>query len=146
MRVWLNGSSLGRRIDRSALRRSGRAISSVLGFPDAELSITLVDDETIAELAGRFGRARAPTDVLAFSMLEGPGARFRGAALGDVVLSIETADRQARSRRRTLDAELRDLLIHGVLHLLGMDHGSALEARAMRALEAHLRWEIGRAC
>jgi len=93
-----------------------------LDFPDAELSITLTDDATIATLAGDYGRARRPTDVLAFSMLEGIGAEHRGASLGDVVVSLDTAERQARERGVSLDCELRNLLIHGVLHLLGMDH------------------------
>jgi len=116
-----------------------------LGSTDSELSITLTGDREIAELAGRFGRPHRPTDVLAFALAEGRGAEHRGDCLGDVVISIETAERQASAARRALDDELRDLLIHGVLHLLGMDHetGSA-DSRIMRALEEHLRWEIER--
>jgi rRNA maturation RNase YbeY len=146
MKVWLNGSSLGRQIDRSALRRSARAIFVALGFPAAEVSITLLDDPAMAHLAGRFGRPSRPTDVLAFSTLEGEGPEFRGASFGDVVFSVETADRQARERRIELDDELRNLLIHGILHLVGMDHERAADARAMRALEEHLRWELTREC
>jgi probable rRNA maturation factor len=115
-----------------------------LGFPEAELGISLVDDARIAELAGAYGRAPAPTDVLAFSMLEGEGSEHREALLGDVVVSIETAERQARARGVALDLELRDLVIHGVLHLVGLDHQSAVETRQMRELEDHLRWELGR--
>jgi probable rRNA maturation factor len=116
-----------------------------LGSTDAELSITLTGDREIAELAGRFGRARRPTDVLAFALAEGRGAEHRGDCLGDVVISLETAERQSRRARRPLDAELRDLLIHGVLHLLGLDHETGrADARIMRALEEHLRWEIER--
>ncbi len=96
----------------------------------------------MAELAGRFGRPARPTDVLSFSALEGEGAEFRGELLGDVVISLETADRQARERRVALDHELRDLLIHGVLHLFGMDHERPSDARAMRELEDHLRWTL----
>ncbi len=113
-----------------------------MGFLDAELSITLLNDREVAELAGRFGRDRSPTDVLAFSLLEGPGAEHRGAALGDVVISIETAERQAKERRTGLDTELEDLLIHGVLHLVGLDHQRPHEARDMRELEDHLRWTL----
>ncbi len=113
-----------------------------MGFPDAELSITLVCDSEIAELAGRFGRARAPTDVLSFSLLEGPGREFAGDGLGDVVISLETAERQARRRRVPLDRELEDRLIHGVLHLVGLDHERADDARNMRTLEEHLRWTL----
>jgi probable rRNA maturation factor len=115
-----------------------------LGFLDAELSITLVDDPEIAELASAYGRANRATDVLAFSMLEGPGSEHRGDLLGDVVVSIETAERQARHRRVSLDRELRDLVIHGALHCVGMDHERADDRRRMRALEDHLRWELAR--
>jgi probable rRNA maturation factor len=144
MRVWLNGSSLGRKIDRRALTRTGKTTLGVLGFLDSELGITLVDDARMAELAGTYGRRPEPTDVLAFSMLEGEGSDHRGHLLGDVVVSIDTAERQARARRVSLDAELRDLVIHGILHLIGLDHERAVDARQMRQLEAHLRWELGR--
>ena len=115
-----------------------------MGFPDAELSITLTSDSEIAEIAGRFGRLAEPTDVLAFPTREGLGARFRRSCLGDVLISIERADAQALQRRVSLARELEDLMLHGVLHLLGMDHARAAEARAMRELEAHLRWELAR--
>ena len=115
-----------------------------MGFPDAELSITLTSDDQIAELARRFGRPRRATDVLAFSMLEGESTEHAGAALGDVVISLDTAERQARARSVQLDRELRDLLIHGILHLVGMDHQRADDARNMRALEDHLRWTLER--
>ncbi|MCP4003295.1 MAG: rRNA maturation RNase YbeY [bacterium] len=116
-----------------------------MGFLDAELSITLVADAEMAEIAGRFGRQPRPTDVLAFSMLEGPGSEHRAECLGDVVISLPTAERQARENRRSLAFELRDLLIHGTLHLVGMDHEYGPDTRSMRELEAHLRWEIARA-
>ena len=113
-----------------------------MGYLEAELSVSLVSDAEIAEVAGRFGREERSTDVLAFPTREGPGAEYRGALIGDVIVSVETADRQAAERRVGLDEELRDLLIHGVLHLLGMDHARAQDARDMRALEDHLRWTI----
>ena len=117
-----------------------------MGFPDAELSITLVDDRAIAGLARRYGRPARATDVLAFALAEGPGAVHRGALLGDVVISVERAEAQARARRVPLDRELRDLVIHGTLHLLGMDHVRACDRAAMRALEAHLRHDVARLC
>ncbi len=116
-----------------------------MGFPESELSVSLVSDAEIAAIAGRFGRPARPTDVLAFSMLEGPGAEHRGACLGDVVISLDTAERQAAARDAALDDELRDLLVHGVLHLVGMDHETSPgDARRMRAMEEQLRWEIAR--
>lgn len=124
------------------LRRDATTILGALGFHEAELSVTLTTDDAIAQIAGDFGRDRWPTDVLAFSLLEGPGAEFRGDALGDVIISVDTAERQARERGVTLGAELRDLLIHGILHLLGMDHERDTDARRMRSLEDHLRWTL----
>ncbi len=113
-----------------------------LGFRDAELSVTLTSDEAISQIAGDFGRARRPTDVLAFSLLEGPGAEFRGDVLGDVIVSLDSAERQALRRGVPLQAELRQLLIHGVLHVLGMDHERAADRRRMRELEDHLSWTL----
>ena len=113
-----------------------------MGCLEAELSITLTSDDHIALLAGDYGRPRRPTDVLAFSLAEGEGAEHRGDALGDVILSVETAERQAKERRVTLQHELRDLLIHGVLHLLGMDHTRPADLRHMKTLEDHLRWTL----
>ena len=75
--------------------------------------------------------APRPTDVLSFSLLEGEDAEHRGALLGDVVIGVETAARQARAAPpRSLDEEVARLLIHGTLHLLGHDHEQAEEARA----------------
>jgi len=113
-----------------------------LGFHDGELSITLTDDPAIAEIAGDFGRVRRATDVLAFSMLEGPGAEFRGGALGDVIVSLDTAERQARHRGVSIQDELEKLVVHGILHLLGMDHAHPGDRRRMRELEQHLFWTL----
>jgi probable rRNA maturation factor len=83
-----------------------------------------------------------PTDVLAFAMREGPFTEFHPQVLGDVVLSAETALRQARAHRHSLAEELTHLLIHGTLHLLGYDHEvSPADARLMRAKEREL-WRL----
>jgi probable rRNA maturation factor len=105
----------------------------------AELSVALVDDDAIALLNERYRGVTSATDVLAFALEEGPHAERRGALLGDVVISLETAVRQARRRRQSLDAEVLRLLIHGALHLVGHDHERAAEARRMRAEERRIR-------
>jgi probable rRNA maturation factor len=84
-----------------------------------------------------------PTDVLAFPMAEGRFARLDGALLGDVVISMETAARQAGSG--DLRAELALLMTHGVLHLLGYDHGSPTERRTMSRKQAALLARLGMA-
>jgi probable rRNA maturation factor len=132
------------RVDRVLLRRRARRILEALACEDAELSITLVDDAAIAALNQRHRGRPRPTDVLAFSLLEGAHAERRGALLGDVVIGLETAARQARARRRTLDDEVARLLVHGALHLVGYDHLRSADARVMRAQERRV-WRALRA-
>jgi rRNA maturation RNase YbeY len=125
-------------VDRTRLRARARALLRELDRPAAELSLALVDDAAIAELNLRFRGIRGATDVLSFSLEDGRHSDRRGALLGDVVISLETAARQARRARRTLDDEVLRLLIHGALHLIGHDHARAAEARAMRAEERRI--------
>jgi len=124
--------------DRRLLRARAVKLLRALARPRQELSIALVDDAAIAALNARYrGRAR-PTDVLAFSLLEGEHAERRGRLLGDVVIGVETAAAQARRAHRSLDTEVARLLIHGTLHLLGYDHQTDAEARLMRREERRL--------
>jgi len=144
MKVWLSAATPAPRVDRKALARSARTILSVLGSTDAELSVTLVGDAEIARLAGRYGRRPRATDVLAFAQREGRG-RGDARCLGDVVISLDTARRQAARRGIPLERELETLLAHGCLHLHGLDHLRGGDRARMRALERHLAWELARA-
>ena len=130
------------RADLRLLRSRARCIMRELGHGRSELSIALVDDLEMARLNGAWrGRPKA-TDVLSFSLMEGEQSGHRGEMLGDVVIGIETAARQARARHRGLDEEVERLLVHGVLHLLGHDHENDEEARIMREGERRLRTAI----
>jgi probable rRNA maturation factor len=131
-------------VDRALLRRRARRLLAALDRADAELSIALVDDAAIAALNRRYRRRPRPTDVLAFSLLEGAHAAHRGALLGDVVIGLETAARQACEGGVALDDEVAKLLVHGTLHLLGYDHVRSAEARRMRTQERRL-WKALRA-
>jgi probable rRNA maturation factor len=113
-----------------------------LDLNEAELSVALTDDEEIHELNRVFRHRDQPTDVLAFAMREGAPATSRPVGdaapsvpelLGDVVVSVDTARRQAARRRRDLESEVRELLAHGLLHLIGYDHQTPHEARVMNA-------------
>ena len=127
-----------RGLSRRRLLAHARALLEALDQADAELSLALVDDATGAELNQRFrGRAGA-TDVLSFALLEGAHTEHRGALLGDVVIALGVARRQAHEHGLVLEAECLRLLIHGVLHLLGYDHARAAEARVMQAKERAL--------
>jgi rRNA maturation RNase YbeY len=138
MTVLLQGRRGLPRVDRRRLRSLAKQLLGEIDREGAELSIALVDDEAIAELNVRYREREGPTDVLSFSLEEGPHAERRGALLGDVVVSLETAERQARRARRRLDDEVLRLLIHGTLHLVGHDHEKDEEARRMRAEERRL--------
>lgn len=106
----------------------------MLGLEPAELSVLLTNDTGIRELNRAHRRKDRPTDVLSFWV---NNDHFRTAQsprfLGDVVISLDTAQRQAQSRRRELILEIRWLLAHGLLHLVGYDHGNALEKKRMVA-------------
>jgi rRNA maturation RNase YbeY len=128
--------ALAARLERSAGRLLGR-----LGLADAELSILLVSDREMRRLNRRYRGADRPTDVLAFAQREGAGGA-PDRLLGDVVISVDRARRQAAARRHPLGREGERLLVHGLLHLLGYDHErSSAEARRMRRRELVLaRW------
>jgi probable rRNA maturation factor len=113
------------------ITRLGNAMLTALSLPQAELSVLLTDDPGIHQLNRDHRQKDKPTDVLAFPMDE--SVPDPAGILGDVVISLDTADRQARSRRRPLIEEVRFLLAHGVLHLIGYDHAEPTEKREMVA-------------
>jgi probable rRNA maturation factor len=113
------------------VRRDATRLLDILDL-DAELSVVLVDDAEIHRLNAKYRRVDEPTDVLAFALREGDGGALHPDVLGDVVISVDTAARQAVARNASIADEVRHLLTHGVLHLLGYDHErSPIEARRM---------------
>jgi probable rRNA maturation factor len=101
-----------------------------------ELSILLCDDPTIQQLNAQYRGMNKPTDVLAFAQSEGLPmgvAEPLVTVLGDIVLSVPTAQRQASARGLSLHDEATMLLAHGLLHLLGFDHHTHHHDRRMRA-------------
>ncbi|MGA9077363.1 MAG: rRNA maturation RNase YbeY [Acidimicrobiales bacterium] len=139
----------------AALARAVLAAEGVRG--DAELSMLFVDEQTIAALNERFLRISGPTDVLAFPIDDdqvalgrspdnggtGPGSEIidDGSApilIGDVVICPEVAWHNAPGHAGSFDAEIALLVVHGILHLLGMDHERPAEAEAMEAREREL--------
>lgn len=93
-----------------------RALNA-MGEKDAELSLMLVNDMYIRNLNWKYRRSDSATDVLAFPMRDSRG--LSGSVLGDVVISAETAQREAKKRKKDFQEELDLYLIHGILHLLG---------------------------
>ena len=117
---------------------------AALQLADAELSVFLTDDELIRMLNRDHRNKDRATDVLAFALEEPSAASPPSPAteserlLGDVVISLDTALRQARARRRPLLEEVRFLLAHGLLHLCGYDHMTPADKREMDNLTRRL--------
>jgi probable rRNA maturation factor len=93
-----------------------------LDNPDAELSILIVDDPQIEILNRKYLNREGPTNVIAFPMLEGDFSQISPQLLGDVVVSIETAERERINSGLSLEERFTQLIIHGILHLFGYDH------------------------
>jgi len=109
------------------------------GEPDAELSISFIDDDEMTVLNGQYRGKNRPTDVLAFPQREGEYSDVAPSMLGDVVISVDTAARQAEKAGRAVEWEIEVLLAHGVAHLLGYDHEKGpVHARAMKRMEKKL--------
>jgi probable rRNA maturation factor len=121
-------------------RRRARRLQKLLEVDDRELSILLTDDTEMTGLNRAYRRRDRTTDVLSFSQQEGPRGDLHPEILGDVVISVPAAKRQARERGASLMSELTVLLVHGVLHLLGFEHEKAgrARARAMRKEQERL--------
>jgi probable rRNA maturation factor len=119
-------------LSRADIGRRARAMLVALQMEDSELSILLTSDDQIKKLNQIYRKKNRSTDVLAFSQREGALAHGSARLLGDVVLSVPTARRQAEARGRDLVSELTMLLAHGLLHLLGWDHETPMKDRRMR--------------
>lgn len=115
--------------------------------PNAEVSLVLADDEYIRNLNKQYRGKDCATDVLSFALNEGDEPDIvDGPAevlLGDIVISLETATRQAAEFGHTLERELAFLTVHGMLHLLGYDHETPEEQQEMRAEEEHVLTLLG---
>jgi probable rRNA maturation factor len=122
------------------VRRAVLAALEAENAAEREVSVLLTDDREIHVLNRDYRHKDAPTDVLAFAFDEAGGPA--GGPLGDVVISVERAKKQAQSRRVTLKSELELLAVHGTLHLLGYDHAEPEEARKMRAKTRAIRRRV----
>ncbi len=116
------------------------ALVQALGLDEVELSVVLCDDAYIHQLNEGWRGKDAPTDVLSFPQQEG---EITGGVLGDIVISLDTAARQAGAMGHDLPTEVRVLLVHGLCHLLGHDHKQDDHAAEMARLEARLLGVLG---
>lgn len=98
-----------------------RQILEYLGYQNHELSVVITDNEHIKELNQLYRGIDTPTNVLSFSMLEGEFASISN-LLGDLVISAEQAQKEALEYGITFGERMSQLLVHGILHLIGYDH------------------------
>ncbi len=115
--------------------------------PHTEVSVVLANDEYIHNLNLSYRGKDCPTDVLSFALNEGDEPKiFDGpeeVLLGDIIISVETATRQATEYGHSLERELAYLTVHGILHLLGYDHMTEEDKEEMRHEEEHVLALLG---
>ena len=131
-----------RQITKKFIKETASKILKELQLDGVELSITLTDNQTIRELNRNWRKKDRPTDVLSFPIDEKPpGYRYR--VLGDVVISLPYAKKQAEEIGIPYKDEVVRLLIHGILHLLGYDHEVCpAEAKKMFSLQDRIFGKI----
>lgn len=108
-------------MDLKIVRKKAEIILSALGLVDDELSILVVDDDRIAELNQQYRNKKGPTNVLSFPMRE-DGTPDVSPLLGDVVISADTVKKEADQAGIGFGERFSQLLVHGILHLIGYDH------------------------
>lgn len=134
------------KVPKARLSAHLRSALAQLGAAKAYVSVSLVDDDEIQSLNRDYRQQDRVTDVLSFALEEADGPEGPMRMLGDIVISLDTAARQAHELAATLPADQPYTLVeetlflatHGLLHLLGHDHEDPSEAEAMEALERQL--------
>ncbi|MCX5692846.1 MAG: rRNA maturation RNase YbeY [Candidatus Omnitrophica bacterium] len=124
------------KIDKNKVIECANYVLKAMGENDAELSLVLVNDTYIRNLNWKYRGNDSATDVLAFPMRD--SRRLSGVILGDVVISVETAKREAKKRKKDLQDELDLYFVHGILHLLGYDDEKIRKRKKMKQKEKEL--------
>lgn len=144
MTIYVQNRQRAVAIHTAVVKRRAQQIMAYLGCTDQELSVVFGSDRLLQELNRTYRHQDRPTNVLAFPQGPTDVGELATPMLGDVIISLPTAAREARAYGQALEARVVYLLLHGLLHLLGYDHErSAAQRRCMEALErqvlAHLQ-------
>ncbi len=115
---------------------------SELKLPTGRINLAFMDDDAIQAANREYAGNDYATDVLSFSYIEDGGEAISG-TLGDMMISLETANRQASQAKTDLGTEVALLTLHGVLHIVGYDHSELAEREALDALQASLMQAAG---
>ena len=139
MKIWIRNQQKHIPLDPRKIRKAGQRILADLALPDVELSILLVEDAQIRELNRRYLQRDKPTNVIAFPMRKGESPTLHPHLLGDLVISVETAQRQSRRFGLNPMQMIILLMVHGILHLIGYEHeGTRTGARKMAIKQKEL--------
>lgn len=136
--IYYRNDVRGSGVNGRELVATARRLLDAVGERGTALSLSLVNDDAIRTLNAKYRGKDAATDVLSFPLDDEPASSPTERLLGDVVISIDTARRQADAYDAPLQREIYRLLIHGLLHLKGHDHEAADERRIMRREERRL--------
>ncbi len=138
-KIYVTNQQKGVSVGSGKIRRAAKKILALLGYDGYELSIVITDDQEITRLNRQYFRRNRPTNVISFPMTADGLPLLPNKILGDVVISAETAQRQAGRTGGRAKEEILFLLIHGILHLTGYDHERTKEEREkMEAKEKEL--------
>lgn len=141
MHVHYRNEVRGSGVDARALKATMRTLLDAVDEPESTISVTIVNDDAIRAINREHRGKDKPTDVLSFPLEPEPFSQER--LLGDIVISIDTARRQAADYDAPVQREINRLLIHGLLHVLGHDHMEPEERDEMEREERRLADAIG---
>lgn len=147
--IYFRNTTRKHRIRKRRIERTASTLLAAIGRPQAALSLTFVGDAAMRRINREHRGKDKPTDVLSFPLFEpfavpdSPPPGGPELLLGDIVISVDTAVRQAAAYDAELTSEIERLLVHGVAHLLGHDHEEAGERRRMVREERRLAATLG---
>lgn len=142
MAIYLSNRQKALPINSGKLRRRLVRLLKALGLSEADLSVTITDDESIRQINREYRGLDAPTNVLAFALEEGEPMPGAPRVLGDVLISAETIMREAPPLGYSDAGMLYFYLIHGLLHLIGYDHELGPEEAARQEAETERLWNL----
>lgn len=132
MKIQIENKQTKIKIERRKIRSTVLKLLKIMDCANKELSISFVDDNTIKQLNNHYLQRDHSTNVLSFSLQEGEYGNVNPHILGDIVVSTETAQRDAAKGDLSLSEEIDFLIIHGLLHLLGFNHENTTKAQTTK--------------
>ena len=140
MKIQIENNQTKIKIHLRNVRSTVRTLLNIMDCANKEISISFVDDKTIQQLNNIYLQKNKPTNVLSFSLQEGEYGNINPDILGDIIISAETAQRDAAIGNLSLSEEIVFLIIHGLLHLLGFNHENTTKTQTakMRMKEKEL--------